>query len=278
MASDFKKTASHGDTVKASGEPPWDSGVEFDDGTDIIYPITDIIDQNYAIQVNLQIGSRQDLKLRSFVCLFHHLFKSPFMSELRTKQQIGYYVCLNVDMHSLGVYISFSIQSPHTDPREMDRLIDAFIANSVEYVKSMSDSDFNRHREERSKANLSKPLNLSEELRYHRIAIQARTYNFTTATQLIPLINSITKDDFMTFLKLYIVPGAIKRRKASVHVWPSGKSITYIDLEQEKTIKHMNEYRSRAKYFKLMVPELEVEIPTSTNIVFRGVNSSTSNH
>ena len=66
--------------------------IEFTDGSNLLYEMSNSVHQTNGIRVYLQIGVDDNGRNRCLLELFAQIIKEQFFDELRTKQQLGYSV------------------------------------------------------------------------------------------------------------------------------------------------------------------------------------------
>ena len=213
----------------------------------------------------LQIGSREDMQLRTLVNIFNQIFGQKFFQKLRTEKKLGYIVQLQRMFEGLAMSISMYVQSDHTNPIILDRMIDEFLETAVEEVANMPDTEFQKYKDTRSKLCLDKPVNLDSEFVDYSDIICAKVYDFGYRLKLFDLNERVTKGDLITFIRTHIIPSAPKRRKLSTHVWPLGKSPSYSDVEKAKIVDDAEAFKERQDYFVHMDQHSGSNIPTSTS-------------
>ena len=183
------------------------------------------------------------VKNKGLLYVFHSAFYEIFYDELRTQQQIGYDVDLQIrnDDYINGLY--FFISSSKYSPDEMIVKINNFIVeNDINNEDKFSDEDFESYRKSCIVELLQKPLTLDEEFSRDFSYISNRTYKFSLREDLINYLqNIIKKKDVIEFFNKYIYK---KAKRLEVALYSSKKNSEEkkekMDIEIENNDKNIN--------------------------------------
>ena len=148
----------------------------------------------------------ENIRIKSLRFFIYSIFCESFYGELRTQQQVGYDVDIQIyDIHTIfGIY--FFISSTKYNPDEINEKINNFIVDkNLNEEKNFSDEDFESFRKSFINQFIQKPLTLDEEFSRDFPLISKRTYNFSLRKDLINYINDkVTKQDVIDFFNEYI--------------------------------------------------------------------------
>ncbi|KAH8090199.1 M16 peptidase-like protein [Aureococcus anophagefferens] len=88
-------------------------------------------DENAALQRSYDVGSRDDLAVHAATSLFVHVFKEPFFTQLRTREQLceqlGYLVSARYASTRGRLHVVLTVQSKTADPPALRDRFDAFV-------------------------------------------------------------------------------------------------------------------------------------------------------
>ena len=161
---------------------------------------------------------KENIRVKSLIFFMRSIFYESFYDELRTQQQVGYDVNIQIsNMHSIfGIY--FYISSTKYNPDEINEKINNFIVDkNLNEEKNFSDEDFESFRKSVINELIQKPLTLDEEFNRDFSFISNRTYNFSLRKDLISYINDkVTKQDVIDFFNEYIF-GQAKRLEIALY-------------------------------------------------------------
>ncbi|CAB3224482.1 unnamed protein product [Arctia plantaginis] len=202
--------------------------------------------------------------------LLAQLLAEPCFNVLRTKEQLGYIVFSGV-RRSNGVQgLRFIVQSDR-HPEFLEQRIEAFIQNSLDYLKNMSEEEFCKHRAALAAQRLEKPKRMSSKASQLWSEITGQVYNFDRARVEVEQLNTITKQELIQFYMKHISPDSPERRKLSVYVISTAEGgagkeeTTQTDKESEDntsqksnkepvSITDLVEFKSRRRLYPYPIP------------------------
>ncbi|XP_030570603.1 nardilysin isoform X1 [Drosophila novamexicana] len=173
-------------------------------------------DPNTIVSNYYQIGPCT-LKMECLMDLVDLVVEEPFFNQLRTKEQLGY---------SLGVYqrIGYGIlayilnintqENKHT-AEHVEARLEAFRSRMPELVAQLTDQEFDEVRETLINGKKLADYSLDDEVMRNWSEIVSMDYFFNRTDMQIQTLNSLTKDDVVTFLLDY---DKFHLRKLSVQV------------------------------------------------------------
>lgn len=150
---------------------------------------------------------------RMKVALFSQIASEPAFNVLRTKEQLGYIVSLAGT--PMGVRVL--VQSEKT-PAHVEGRIEAFLSQFRETLASLSDEEFDRHRQALIDKKLEQPKHLAGETRQFWRHMVSRDYEFGKQATDIAALRKLTKEDVLAMFDESINPASDKRRKLSMHL------------------------------------------------------------
>ncbi len=145
------------------------------------------------------------------ISLTAQILSSPFYNDLRTDKQLGYIV-FAASMPLLEVPgMVFIVQSPITDPIELETHIERFLLGYYESVARMSEADFEEHRQGLLARILEKEKRLRARSNRYWTELDRKNYKFNSREQLADAVRLITKDEFVKFYKRFLLSENRKR-------------------------------------------------------------------
>ena len=163
---------------------------------------------NGAVVVSVQTGwvtshvsesSQQDLLTAALLSLTSQICGQKFFDDLRTKQQLGYIVHSAGTVQERRAGLLFLVQSEVPTGQVKEKIF-AFINSLDSIIGSIPEEDFERYIEAVITEYKEKPKNQSEEFQKHWAEIEKRRFDFTRKERLIPVVQSITKDQLVQFV------------------------------------------------------------------------------
>lgn len=145
--------------------------------------------------------------------------EEPLFNQLRTQEQLGYDVfCLLRDTYGVfGYSISVCTQADKFSVKHVDDRIEEFLKSFYEKLESLSDKDFENHKEGLIKIKQCADIHLREEVIRNWAEIKCGEYMFDRLTRETNEIRQITLKDLRNWFKDHIV-GGNNFRKLSIHV------------------------------------------------------------
>ncbi|KAJ0170062.1 hypothetical protein K1T71_014668 [Dendrolimus kikuchii] len=141
----------------------------------------------------------------------------PCFNVLRTKEQLGYIVFSGV-RRSNGVQGFRVIVQSDRHPAYLEGRIESFLRGSQEYLESMTEEEFLKHRSSLAASKLEKPKTMSNRVSQLWSEIAAQVYNFDRPRVEVEELNTVTKSELLEFYKKHISEDSSESRKLSVHV------------------------------------------------------------
>ncbi|GAV52529.1 hypothetical protein ZYGR_0AG05200 [Zygosaccharomyces rouxii] len=223
---------------------------------------------NSCIQHVTQLGAYSE-ELSAKASLFSQMIHEPCFDKLRTKEQLGY-VVFSSSLNNHGTAnIRILVQSEHTTPF-LEWRIESFLQGFGKVLESMSDKDFEGHKDALCKSLTQKYKNMKEESSRYAAAIYLGDYNFTHRQRKSQLVSQLTREEMWEFYQNSIVgPNAsrlvlhLQSQMTSDKLdessldrakYPTGKAIT--DVGEFKSRLFVAPVRQPTKKFEVYTPKL----------------------
>ena len=242
-------------------QPQWDihRDLLLPPGSDYTYqkPLRDPQNVNHSIEYYLHIGDCTDRDIRAKTLLLGQTTEELGFDQLRTKEQLGYVVFTGAKVLSTTIGYRVIIQSERPNTYLEER-INAFLMVYEKTLESMSDEDFEKHKNSLINKRLEKLKNLNAENARFWTHITNGRYDFLLVDEDVKHIRSLTRNDMMKFFKYYVHPQSPHRAKISVHLQAqSSPKIAAGPLTAEEQMEKLTS--ALAKSFTL----LGLDIPSS---------------
>ena len=242
-------------------QPQWDihRDLLLPTGSDYTYqkPLKDPQNVNHSIEYYLHIGDCTDRDIRAKTLLLGQTTEELGFDQLRTKEQLGYVVFTGAKVLSTTIGYRVIIQSERPNAYLEER-INAFLMVYEKTLESMSDEDFEKHKNSLINKRLEKLKNLNAENGRFWTHITNGRYDFLLVDEDVKHIRPLTKNDMMEFFKYYVHPQSPHRAKISVHLQAqSSPKIAAGSLTAEEQMEKLTS--ALAKSFTL----LGLDIPSS---------------
>ncbi|MEH6576761.1 MAG: insulinase family protein [Amphritea sp.] len=149
-----------------------------------------------AISVYFQ-GNSSALKTRAEFALLSEIMASPFYSRLRTEQQLGYVVFETAMPLRTAPGLAFVIQSPNTDPIQLEQHIDQFLLGMKDTLSKMSDAQLTQYKRSILSRINRKETKLSERSNRYWQEIDREVEGFDSREQLSEAIAALSLSDLL---------------------------------------------------------------------------------
>ncbi|CAG8716551.1 96_t:CDS:2, partial [Racocetra fulgida] len=189
------------------------------DGKKFFYTmeVSDEKEINSAIEYYIQVGDVMDKDLRAKLALVGQISEEPSFDQLRTKEQLGYYVWSTVEEGTGSMALRIIIQS-EKDPIYLENRIEEFLIKLQTIIEDMPEEEYKKEIASLISKKLEKPKNLSEESYKHWCHIYSGYYEFDQVETDVSNIREIAKTDLLEFYKTYIHPRSPVQKKLSIHL------------------------------------------------------------
>ncbi len=153
-----------------------------------------------AVSVYFQADS-VDMEDRARYALLSQIIRSPFFSELRTRQQLGYVVFAS-SMNVMDVPgLMFVIQSPDKEPGSLHQAITGFLSTFHQSVAQMPETEFEQHRLGFISRILERDKALSERTNRYWRAIDNKDFDFDERERFAQAVRDLDRNEFAEFVK-----------------------------------------------------------------------------
>ena len=172
----------------------------------------------------------ENIKNKSLLFIIYTLFNQDFYNELRTNQQVGYDVDIQVSSENSIFGLYFFVSSLKYNPDEIMEKINTFIVQKdINNPENFTDENFESYKNSVLNDLMQIPLTLEEEYIRDLSFITSRTYKFSLRQDMINYIkNNITKQNVIDFFNEYIYN---KAKRLEIALYSSKKSS---ENEEEK--------------------------------------------
>jgi len=185
----------------------------------------------------LQCGVQED-KSNVFIDLVSQIMSEPCYNVLRTIEQLGYIVFSGVRKANGAKGLRILVQSTK-HPEFVESRIEGFLESMILEMEQMSMEEFERHKEALKAQKLEKPKRLSSQYSQYMNEIALQQYHFDRSEKECEILATITKDQILSYYKLFIAPEASSRHALSIHILSNPDNIEKNDTSEEvKPLKH----------------------------------------
>ena len=184
--------------------------IDIPDNDGPYYRTVEIEKKDSTIALYIQ-GADQTIEDRANMSLLAQIVQTPFFSELRSVQKLGYIVFSYYSPVGEVPGISFVIQSAEVDPDHMKAAIDEFLGNFPDQVVKISDEEFEAYKSGLAGQLRKKPDSLGERSEIYWTSLDRKDFRFEHREALARTIEQIDRQSFDEFV-LNSLTGQNKRR------------------------------------------------------------------
>lgn len=155
---------------------------------------------------NLSLTTEEGIKVYSGLRLIEQIFSEDFFDEIRTKEQIGYYVTFSIyNVHNIFGFVCF-VQSTVVHPKDIARKVeDFFLDFDLNDEENFTQEDFESYKSSLINLLKEKDLTLAEEFERNYNKVYSRDYNFDRKEKVIACLEKeITRDYIIELFNNYI--------------------------------------------------------------------------
>ena len=207
----------------------------------------EIENSDSAIIVYLQGSDRSVQDIANF-SLLGSIIQTPFFSELRTIQQLGYVVFSNVIPVGEVPGIIFTIQSPDNTPEQMEAAISLFLEDFDSRIENLSEEEFEAYRIGVIKQVQAKDTTLSERSQRYWHALDRKDFDFNYDQELVAALEDIQRPDFEQFVRHILVDQKERRLIVMAYGNKLDKPAELTSVEGQ-LITDRVEFKKTAEYF-----------------------------
>jgi insulysin len=178
---------------------------------------------------------------RALTQILAQIIQEPCFHQLRTTEQLGYIVQSGVRTFGSLTGIKILVQSER-DPRYIESRIESFLQTRIHnlLIHTMTEDDFRRQVQSLVDKKLKKDMKLREESARYWTQITNGFYDFQEVMEDVEMMMTVTLEDARAFFLEWILPGAPRVKKVSVHI-RSQKLKKVKDVETEAQAPEENE-------------------------------------
>ncbi|KAG0296642.1 Insulinase (Peptidase M16) [Linnemannia gamsii] len=165
------------------------------------------------------ITNNDRMTTRALTQILAQIIQEPCFHQLRTTEQLGYIVQSGVRTFGPLTGIKILIQSER-DPVYIESRIESFLATRIHDLlfKTMTVQDFERQVQSLIEKKLRKDMKLREETSRYWGQIMSGYYDFWELREDVEVMRRVTLEDARRFFVEWILPGAERAKKVSVHI------------------------------------------------------------
>jgi len=177
------------------------------------------IDHNDSVWIKHLQSSQTTMREQARYLLFSHLIRAPFFTELRTKQQLGYIVSAGYSRRNHFPGIRFGIQSSNTHPDELEKRVEKFLGGTQEWIKTMSNPEFEEAKRGLIAQLLAKDSRFSERVGRLSQNMDLGILSFDRKKQLSAQIEKLNQREMEIFVQqaIYDAPGITVKSVGNAH-------------------------------------------------------------
>ena len=192
-------------------------------------------------------GEDKSMQSRARSSLLVQIMSSPFYRELRTEKQLGYIVFVTGGTLLEVPGISFVIQSPVADPRELVVQIESFLQTQYESLRNMSDVAFTTYRNGLLTRILDEDKSLAEVSDRYWLEIDRRHYEFDSRERLAEAVRALQKQELVEFYERTMLSHL--RKRLLVRAVGNNHREFFTDDPGETAILNTERFRREQTYF-----------------------------
>lgn len=157
------------------------------------------VDHNDATFIKMFQAADDSITTQAKYKLLGQVLKTPFFTELRTNQQLGYIVGANASTNDRTPSIAGVIQSANTDPVELQNRVETFISDYAQVFQDMSGEDFVTLKEGLIATLEEDETRLNKRTGRLNTDLNRGYTSFDHKAQLVSIIRTLTHDEMTAF-------------------------------------------------------------------------------
>ncbi len=200
-----------------------------------------------AIAVYLQ-GEARTPEESARYALFAQTLQTEFFSQLRSVQQLGYVVFSTFMPVGQIPGVAFVIQSPDVSPKQMHTAIGTFLDGFHQWIRDMSDEQFESHKEGLIALIQLKESTLTERTEQYWRAIDENDTNFDRRDRVAKIVASMEKESFEQFI--FNLLGEERNKKLVVLAYGTNiEAPKTRHAESGRVISDVRQFKRNAEFF-----------------------------
>jgi insulysin len=159
------------------------------------------VDHNDATLLIYAQDADASFTSRAKSALAGQLLRSPFFSDLRTEQQLGYVVSAGIRRMDTQSGNLFLVQSPNADVAYLEQAVITFLQDYVDNWDTLSDEFFEQQKNGLIARLTEQDKNLSQRSQRYWQSLAEENYDFDSNQQIADIVTALTKADMGGFLQ-----------------------------------------------------------------------------
>ncbi|KOC65774.1 Insulin-degrading enzyme, partial [Habropoda laboriosa] len=188
--------------------------IKLEDGCHFLFEVTNKYHSSSCTQVYYQIGM-ESIESNMLLELLAQILSEPCFTTLRTKEQLGYIVFSGVRKTNGTQGLRIIVQSDK-HPKYVEQRINIFLSSMLQYISSITEEEFNAHKEALAIRRLEKPKKMTTLSTVFWNEIATQQYNFDRANIEVAYLRTLIKEQILKFYKDMLQNDI--QHKLSVHV------------------------------------------------------------
>lgn len=170
---------------------------------EITIPLS-LVEHDHAAVLYFPLPTK-DLRMCALTMLTNQLLSPIFFQQMRTEKQYGYLVGVGFIPINRFPGIAFYIQSPNTDAAALTQAMKDFIAETKEYVSTLSSEDWQHIQSGLSGQLQEKDNNLRIKSQRYWAALCNKEACFNQKQKLITVIEQLRQEELIDFVETYFI-------------------------------------------------------------------------
>ncbi|RWS24697.1 Insulin-degrading enzyme-like protein [Leptotrombidium deliense] len=225
-----------------------------------VYEVSNAVQADNGVYVYLQTG-QEKLEEKMKLELLQHILSSHCYNSLRTAEQLGYIVFCGVRSSS-GVQGMRIVVQSERHPEYVEKRIENFIEWAQEYLKNLSQDEYEEYKKGILVKKADKPKQLIQSSFEAIAEIYTKEYLFDRRNTEISALEKLTKKEVVDFFDKYIAVDANSRKKLVVRVVSTqSKMVQNGEIVESKPlpenvirINNVNEFQNSLSLYPLPKP------------------------
>lgn len=132
-------------------------------------------------------------------------------------------------------------------------------------IESMSDEEFERHKESLAAQKLEKPKRLATQFNQFLNEISLQQYHFDRCEKEVVILKDVKRDELLNYYKSFILPNSSGRHALSIHIvstvdgTPTDDSRTYEVAENLVRITDLAIFKSSKELYPMVQPYINIQ-------------------
>lgn len=189
------------------------------------------------------------IETRAKLALLTQMMSQPFYDEIRTRQQLGYFVFAS-QLYVMEVPgVMFSVQSPQSSVEKMVGRVGQFLTDFRENLKDMSDQEFQQHRAGVMSQLVEPDKRLRERSERFWREIDRKQYEFDSRDKFASALEATDQADILALYESLL----LDKSRGRVTTWSRGKLATEtdetIEVKMPATLDDIEKFKQAQEHF-----------------------------